>query len=221
MPYANPEDRRRNSRENYLKNREKKLAYAKAYREGHKDKIKDYRESPDGQEYHRRKAREYYWRYRDKCIEKSREYRKSHPEKIQKYRSTNKEKKNKQRRDYYKKHIDECRTKARVYRATHKEIKEYQKFLNRCYAVQRDERCREDAEYYAVQRAKQRANYAKRRVKKGERYSPNIARRIPDFVCKGKEISVFPSRVFGGAEAMEHIGTGVVLKKARIANPER
>ena len=62
MPYANPEDRRRNSRKYYLNNREKRLAYAKAYRESHKDKIRDYLNSPEGSEYHRRKAHEYYGR---------------------------------------------------------------------------------------------------------------------------------------------------------------
>ena len=41
MPYANIEDRRRNSRDNYQRNKEKRLAYAKAYRESHKDKIRD------------------------------------------------------------------------------------------------------------------------------------------------------------------------------------
>lgn len=218
MPYANIEDRRRNSRDNYQRNKEKRLAYAKAYRESHKDKIKAYWESPEGQEYHRKKAREHYWRYRDREVERSREYRKSNTDKIKAYREKYKERRKQVNRAWHQKNKSHVRAYNRDYKASHPEMREYLRMKMRRYEAEVDERCIEDPEYYARHRAKARINYAKRRMKAGKGYSPNVTRRLPNSVRKGEFTIRDTSRALSTNEAIEHIGYGIVMSKARLKN---
>lgn len=211
MPYANPEDRRRNSREYYLKNREKKLSYAKGYRDIHREQIHEYRKSPEGQEYHRKKAREFYRQHRDRYVEYSRTYRAKHPEKGNRYREENREKIREQKRAWRARNRERDKDNQQRYKKLHPE---YYKFINECYRAKVDKRCKEDAGYYAEIRAKARVNYAKRRIRIGKPYSPNVARRIPDTVCKSILYKVLPNGL-STTESIVNIGYGMAMNSAR------
>ena len=216
MPYANPEDRRRNSRKNYLNNREKRLAYAKAYRESHKAQIKAYWDSPEGQEYHREKAREHYWRNREKYIEHSKEYRRRHPEKIKDYKERTRARRSETHKAWYSRNKEHIRAYNREYIVTHPEAKEYKKWKMRCYLAEVDAKCRADAEFYARHRAKARVNYAKRQIKSGKPYSPNVARRIPDTECKRVFCASIKPNGLSTTEAIANIGYGIAMNSARF-----
>ena len=209
MPYANPEDRRRNSREYYLKNREKRLAYAKAYRESHKDKIEDNRESPGGREYHRMKAKEYYWRNRDKEIQRSREYREANPEKIKAYRERNGEKRKEQSRAWQAANKEHIRDYNRNYAATHPAFRELKRINNREWAAKLETQCRVDASVYAEHRSKARVNYANRRIKAGKSYSPNVHRRVPDYLTRAEYQRISEPARMGWAMSRDAIERGV------------
>lgn len=214
MPYANMEDRKRNSRENYLKNRAKRLAYAREYREKHKEEIRAYRESPGGKEYHRGKAREHYWRHRAEEVARSREWRASHPDKIKEYRDRTREKRRRQNRAWVESNRDHVREYNREYAARHPEFRVLKSLNSIAWREREDARCREDAEYYARRRAKARARYAKGRIKRGKGYTANTARRIPDTVCKGEIYDREGLIVYSAKELKGHIG--IVNPTARL-----
>lgn len=184
-PYTDIEARRRYSREHYRKHKAQRLAQAKAYREKHKAQIMAYRASPEGMEYHRKKAREYYWRNREREIVRSREYRLAHPDKVQEYRKRNYAHIAAVRKAWFQANRERVNAQQRKYIASSATAQAYHKMRRKWAWVELDERCRTDAECYAKIRAKDRANYARRRVKQGKAYTPNVARRYPDTMCKG------------------------------------
>ncbi len=103
MPYKDIEKRRECCRENYKKNKEKRMQRKKQWREDNKEKIK-----------------QYYQNNKDKILEQTKRYKEENKDRIKKnnkhYRKKNKEKISEQRKKYYKENKEQCIERGNKYR---------------------------------------------------------------------------------------------------------
>lgn len=204
MPHVNLEERRKWSRANYLKHREERLAYAKAYRASHKAEINEYRKtSPKWKESHKKATKRHYEKYRDTEIEKSRKWRTLNPEKVKAYEDLHREKRLAQKRDWSQKNS------------------EYVRFLQAQYQEKENKKMAESAAYYAEIRARNRIKYAKMRLGRGGRYTPNVAAQIPDWACKGEKLIRELPIIRTKRESYAFLGTAITGNSARVTTGRR
>lgn len=182
----------------YYRNREKCLAQQRAWRESHKEHCAEYRKATAEKqaEYQRR----YYQRHKSHRRAYSRMYNATHKDQQRAYNSRPGVKAKK--RAYKARPEVKARAKAtnhrwylknkthvleysKEYYRTHPQFRDYRNTLSAQYNAERDERCRDDAEYYAKVRAYDRIRKAKKCIAEGRVYKGRPSRRIPDDARKG------------------------------------
>lgn len=115
------------TKQHYLKNREKKLAYAKEYREAHKDELDEYFANYRAENSDERRAysRKYHEEHRDEDNAKKRVYRQAHREEFSKrdkeYARTHKEQIAKRYKEWAKEHAEQLAEYNKQYRSINAE----------------------------------------------------------------------------------------------------
>ena len=184
----------------YYRNREKCRAYKRAY--DATPQRKEYLKKTAG----RRKEyqHKYYERNKAKISARSCEYRKAHKAEIYAYnhrpdvQEKNREYKRRPEvkaraaethRQWYEKNRTEILRRQKI-RRQEPDMRVYRQIQDNAKNAAKDERCREDASYYAAVRAYDRKRKARKCIAEGRSYKARMNSRIPDCLKKGEDIKM-------------------------------